>query len=357
MISFSLNGSHSLALPQEAKKKTNLICHSQEQSVKGCWQSNLGVEWWKCSQQQQVPWAWEEGSSPSGPLCSNLGWKQGLGIGGGGWVGGKKSYWRKGHEATNCCRVSPTKPSVVPKLVQMKTSSVSCSVSPAASCIWDVTLFSVATGPPQLLWNKQISLRQEPDSPASLLAATAHGLPSILQHQEQHIPSICVLWHKNHEGTSTAAPEARFCEVITELRLGNLHHSVVTYFAQVCLQTPSQNKNQHFQLRKAEGQSAGRSCQRGWAVERCLTGSAGTPDRGVGEEVKRSHDGRKDRRWRPTPYWYWNTACFHIILGWKKGRVWDSCKEAQKLSWSNQSTVGVIFKHNCAIEAPPIWGM
>lgn len=66
---------------------------------------------------------------------------------------------------------------------------------------------------------------------------------------------------QDQECTSTAAPEAGFCKVITEHRLGNLHHSVVPYFARVCSQTPSQNKNQHFQLRKAEGQS--RSCEGG----------------------------------------------------------------------------------------------
>lgn len=44
---------------------------------------------------------------------------------------------------------------------------------------------------------------------------------------------------------------------------------------------PSQNRNEHFQLKKAEGRSTGRSCQRGWAVERRLTGSTGTPDGGL----------------------------------------------------------------------------
>lgn len=266
MISFSLNGSYSLALPQEANKKTNLICHSQDQSVKGCWQSNLGVEWWKCSQQQQpesqVPWAWEEGSLPSGPLCSNLGWKRGLGIVGGGWVGRKKIYWRKGYEAANCCRLPPTKPTVVLKLVQEKTSSVSCSVSPDVSCIWDVTLFWVATAPHQPLWNKQISLRQDP---VTALCPYWQPLLTASPPCAARPQYLCAVT-QDHEGTSTAAPEAGFCKVITEHTLGNSHHWVVPYFAQICSQTPSQNKNQHFQLRKAEGQRAGRSCQRGGMV-------------------------------------------------------------------------------------------
>lgn len=291
MISFSLNGSHSLALPQEPKKKTNLICHSQDQSVKGCWQSNLGVEWWKYFQQQQQPesQAQEEGSFPSGPLCSNLGRKRGLGIGRGGWLGGKKSYWRKGYEATNCCRVSQTNPTVVLKLAQMKTSSFSCSVSPAVSCIWDVTLFWVAMAPQQPLWNKWISLHQDPVTvlrPYWQPVLTAS--PPCAAPRVAHPQQLCAVT-KDRKCTSTAAPEAGFCKVITEHRLGNLHHLVVPYFAQVCSQTSSQTKNQHFQLRKAEGQSAGRSCQRGWAVGRCLTGSARTLDRGFGEEAKRSH--------------------------------------------------------------------